>query len=115
MCFATSPAAALLSVAAVVSGMGLSTPESNATTGMLLVRACCSIGATARESSAAMPRASGWRPSAFCSMVTWASTSASVAGPSKLIRTPCLAASCSAPCFTACQNWCWKPLETMAM
>ena len=26
-----------------------------------------------------------------------------------------LVASSSAPFLTACQNWCWKPLETMAM
>src|SRR5690606_27446588 len=114
MCLAASAAAALLLVAAVVSGMSLSTPESKAITGMFWARACCSSGAAARESSAAKPRTSGWRPSAFCSMVTWASTSDSLAGPSKLIRMPCSAASCSAPCLTACQNWCWKPLETMA-
>ena len=35
-CFAASAAAALLSVAAVVTGTSLSTPESNAMTGMLL-------------------------------------------------------------------------------
>ena len=34
MCLAASAAAALLSVAAVVSGTSLSTPESNAITGM---------------------------------------------------------------------------------
>ena len=44
MCLAASAAAARLSVAAVVSGMSLSTPESNAITGMSCDFACCSSG-----------------------------------------------------------------------
>jgi hypothetical protein len=48
-------------------------------------------------------------------MLICASTSVSVAGPSKVMVAPSFSASCSAPFFTACQNWCWKPLETMAM
>ena len=39
------------------------------------------------------------------------STIASVSGPSKVILTLSALAACSAPSFTACQNWCWKPLE----
>jgi hypothetical protein len=70
MCFAASAAAALLSVAAVVAGIGLSTPESNATTGMFWLLACCSSGAAARESRAAKPSAAGWRASALVSIVT---------------------------------------------
>ena len=31
------------------------------------------------------------------------------------MRAPSALASSSAPCLTACQNWCWKPLETIAM
>jgi hypothetical protein len=48
-------------------------------------------------------------------MVSCCSTSCSVGGPTKLIVAPSFCASCSAPFFTACQNWCWKPLDTMAM
>jgi hypothetical protein len=47
LCLAASPAAALLSVATVVTGRSESTPESNATTGMLRLLACCSSGAAA--------------------------------------------------------------------
>src|SRR3954453_896677 len=41
--------------------------------------------------------------------------SCSVGGPSHRRRGPLPLASCSAPCLTACQNWCWNPLETIAM
>ncbi len=44
MCLAASAAAARLSVAAVVSGMSLSTPESNAITGMSVAWHCSSSG-----------------------------------------------------------------------
>ena len=33
----------------------------------------------------------------------------------KLIFTLRVVASSSAPFFTACQNWCWNPLETIGM
>src|SRR6478735_1190962 len=114
MCLAASAAAALLSVEAVVTGMSLSTPESNAITGMLAALACSSSGAAAWESSAAKPSAAGFLARAWVSSSIWISTSASVGGPSKEICTPSLSASDSAPDLTACQNWCWKPLETMA-
>src|SRR4029453_14783085 len=42
------------------------------------------------------------------------STSPSGSGPSNVISTPYSSAACSAPAFTACQNWCWKPFETSA-
>ncbi len=114
-CFAASAAAALLSVAAVVTGTSLSTPESKATTGMSCDCAWSISGALALESSAAKPMASGFLVSALVSIVICASMSCSVAGPSKVMRAPCFFASSSAPCLTACQNWCWKPLEMMAM
>src|SRR4051794_39186561 len=41
--------------------------------------------------------------------------SCSVGGPSKVIFAPSASASSCAPFLTACQNWCWKPLETIAM
>lgn len=59
--------------------------------------------------------ASGFFARALVSMVIWASTPASVAGPSKLLVAPSFAASCSAPFLTACQNRCWKHLDTIAM
>ena len=114
MCLAASAAAARLSVAAVVSGMSLSTPESNAITGIPSPSACSSSGAAAWLSRAAKPMASGFLASTLVSMVICSSTSVSAAGPSKVMRTSCRAASSSAPCLTACQNWCWKPFETMA-
>ncbi len=33
----------------------------------------------------------------------------------KLTVAPSVAASSSAPFLTACQNWCWKPFETIEM
>ena len=38
----------------------------------------------------------------------------SLAGPTKLIVTPSSSAFCSAPFLTACQYWCWKPLDTIS-
>src|SRR3954471_5647400 len=52
---------------------------------------------------------------ALVSIVTCCSMSCSVGGPSNVMRAPLALASCSAPCLTACQNWCWNPLETIAM
>ena len=49
-----------LSVAAVVTGMSLSTPESNAITGIFASLACCSSGTAAWLSSAAKPIAAGF-------------------------------------------------------
>src|SRR4051812_14523022 len=72
-------------------------------------------GALAFESSAAKPSASGFFCSALVSIVTCCSMSCSVGGPSNVILAPSFWASSSAPFLTACQNWCWKPLETIAM
>ena len=80
MCLAASAAAARLSVAAVVSGMSLSTPESKAMTGMPASFACCSSGPAAWLSSAAKPTASGLLSRAVCSIWICWSTSASVSG-----------------------------------
>ena len=115
MCLAASAAAALLSVAAVVTGTSLSTPESNAMTGIFCALAWSISGALALESSAANPIAAGFFWIALVSIVTCCSMSCSVGGPSKVMRAPSAFASSSAPCLTACQNWCWKPLETIAM
>ena len=52
----------------------------------------------------------GTRPRA-CPPGCW--TSDSVGGPSKLTVMFSSAALSSAPGATACQNWCWKPFETM--
>src|SRR5690606_15041319 len=114
MCFAASAAAASLSVDTVVIGTSDSTPESNATTGMPRDWASAMSGIDASESSAAKPMASGFLSSAVCSMESCLSTSVSVSGPSNVTSTPSSSAASSAPCFTACQNWCWKPLETSA-
>src|SRR5690606_15599646 len=52
---------------------------------------------------------------AVVSMSSCWAISVSAAGPSKVTRTPSSFAFSSAPVFTACQNWCWKPFETRAM
>lgn len=101
---ASSAAAALLSVATVVSGMSLSTPESKAMTGMSLDCACWSSGMTALLSRAAMATASGCLSKAPWSWVTCCSTSVSLSGPSKVTVTPSSFAFASAPFFTVCQN-----------
>src|SRR3954453_11074665 len=115
MCLAASAAAALLSVAAVVTGTSLSTPESNAMTGIFCALAWSISGALALESSAAKPIAAGFFWIALVSIVTCCSMSCSVGGPSHVIFAPWALASSSAPCLPACQNWCWNPLETIAM
>src|SRR5208337_241590 len=112
---AASPAAATLSVLQVVSGMSLSTPESKAMTGIFSACAFFSNGMAACESSAAKPIALGCLARSAESMSICLSTIASVSGPSKVILTLSALACSSAPCFTACQNWCWKPLETRGM
>ena len=43
------------------------------------------------------------------------STWVSLSGPSKVTSTLNSAAALSAPAFTACQNWCWKPLEIIGI
>ena len=100
---------------AVVTGMSLSTPESNATTGIFAACAFFSSGIAALLSSAAKPIAAGFLASAAESMSICLSTMASVSGPSKVTLTFKSLPACSAPCFTACQNWCWKPLDTSGM
>ena len=69
MCLAASAAAALLSVDAVVTGTSLSTPESNAITGMFCALAWSISGAAALESSAAKPIAAGFFWIALVSIV----------------------------------------------
>src|SRR3954449_1416172 len=112
---ASTPAAAMLSVATVVTGMSLSTPESKPTTGMFAVLAWFRRSPAALLSSAAKQTAAGFALSAVCSIVSCLSTSDSVAGPWYVAVTPSLAASSRAPFFTACQNWCCSPLEMIAM
>ena len=114
MCLAASADAARLSVDTVVTGTSESTPESKAMTGIPRDSASVIIGIDASESRAAKPSASGFLSSAVCSMVSCFSTSVSVSGPSNVTSTSSSAAASSAPCLTACQNWCWKPLETRA-
>src|SRR6476646_2391614 len=108
-------AALTLSVAAVVTGMSLSTPESNPMTGMFWSLNFWSSGVAALLSSAAKQTAAGCLSSSACSISICLSTWASVSGPSKLTVTPSSAAFPSAPFLTACQNWCWKPLDTIGM
>src|SRR5665647_3222642 len=103
-CLAASPAAALLSVSAVVTGIGLSTPESNAMTGIFAAFACSMRGAAALLSSAANPMASGFFAITLVSIVICFSTSASVGGPSNVILAPSFLASVLAPFWTACPN-----------
>ena len=59
--------------------------------------------------------ASGFLSSAACSISICLSTWASVSGPSKVISTPSSLAAFSAPVLTACQNWCWNPLEMIGI
>ena len=77
--------------------------------------ALSSSGIAAWLSSAAKPMAAGFLASAAASMSICRSTCASVSGPSKVVVTPNSAAALSAPAFTACQNWCWKPFEMSGM
>ena len=105
----------MLSVAAVVIGMSLSTPESKAITGMPFSWNCSSNGVAAWLSSAAKHRAAGFLSSSAWSISICLSTCVSVSGPSKFTVTPSSVAFDSAPCLTACQNWCWKPFDTIGM
>src|SRR5512136_379073 len=112
---AINAAAAMLSVAAVETGISLSTPESKPIIGMLASLAVCSSGAKALESTAARQIAAGCLSRAVWNISTCLSTIASVSGPSNVMSTfRSLAAFC-APNFTACQNWCWNPLEMTGM
>ena len=79
---AASPAAAMLSVDTVVTGMSLSTPLSKPTTGILASFAFWSSGPAALLSRAAKQIAAGFLSSAVCSIVSCLSTSDSEAGPS---------------------------------
>jgi len=110
-----SPAALLLSVATVVTGMSLSTPESKPTTGIFFALNCSSSGTAALLSSAAKQTAAGFLSSSAWSISSCLSTCDSFSGPSKLTFTPSSVALPSAPFLTACQNWCWKPFETIGM
>ncbi len=69
----------------------------------------------ALESSAAKQMAAGFLASAAWSISICLSTWDSFSGPSKVILTLYCLAAFSAPSFTACQNWCWKPLEMTGM
>src|SRR5439155_6387238 len=60
-------------------------------------------------------RAPGFLLIAACSISICLSTCDSFSGPSNLIVTLYCAAAFSAPCRTACQNWCWKPFEIIGM
>ena len=84
---AAAPAAAMLSVAAVATGMSESTPESKPTTGILAACAFWSSGMAALESSAAKQMAAGFLASSACSISICLSTWDSFSGPSKLILT----------------------------
>src|SRR2546423_4689848 len=112
---AAAPAAAMLSVAAVASGMSLSTPESNPMTGILASLNFWSSGIAALLSSAAKQSADGFWLSTVCSISSCLSTCDSFSGPWKLMVTLNCSAALSAPCFTACQNWCWKPFEIIGI
>ena len=79
---AARAADALESVAAVVTGTSLSTPESNATTGIFISLAFFISGIAALESVAAKPMAAGFLASAADSMSICLSTICSVSGPS---------------------------------
>src|SRR5439155_14501388 len=52
---------------------------------------------------------------AACSISVGLSTWDSFSGPSNVMFTLYWTAAFSAPCFTACQNWCWKPFEIIGM
>ena len=112
---AARAAAAILSVAAVLTGISLSTPESKPMTGMLAALAFSSSGIKALESTAARQMAAGFLSSAVWNISTCLSTMASVSGPSNVMVTFRSVAACSAPFLTACQNWCWKPFEITGM
>ncbi|MCY1375695.1 hypothetical protein D9M69_631280 [compost metagenome] len=84
---AARAAAATLLVVAVVTGMSLSTPESNAITGMLAALALRSSGMAALLSSAAKPMAEGFLAMAAESMSICLSTCCSVSGPSNVTFT----------------------------
>src|SRR6266849_10003725 len=105
----------MLSVAAVASGMSLSTPESNPMTGILASLNFWSSGIAALLSSAAKQSACGFLLSAAWTISSCLSTCDSFSGPSKVMVTLNCVAAFSAPCFTACQNWCWKPFEIIGM
>ncbi len=86
----------MLSVAAVVTGMSLSTPESKPITGILAALAFSSSGMKALESTAARQMAAGFLSSAVWNISTCLSTMASVSGPSKVMSTfRSLAAFCA--------------------
>src|SRR5438552_15959071 len=112
---AAAAAAAMLSVAAVATGMSLSTPESKPMTGMFWSFSFWSSGIAALLSSAAKQSAFGFLLIAACSISICLSTCDSFSGPSNVMVTLYCAAAFSAPCRTACQNWCWKPFEIIGM
>ena len=66
-------------------------------------------------SKAAIPIALGFLSRAACSISICLSTWDSDSGPSKVMVTLKSLAACSAPCLTACQNWCWNPFEISGM
>src|SRR2546430_17390339 len=115
MLSAAAAAAAMLSVAAVVTGMSLSTPESKPMTGMFASFSFGSSGIAALLSSAAKQSALGFLLIAACSISICLSTCDSFSGPSNVMVTLYCAAAFSAPCRTACQNWCWNPFEIIGM
>src|SRR5207247_707949 len=74
-----------------------------------------SSGIAAVVSSAAKQTAFGFLLIAACSISICLSTCDSFSGPSNVMVTLYCAAAFSAPCRTACQNWCWKPFEIIGM
>jgi len=104
----------LLSVCAVVSGMGLSTPESNAITGSSRPGPS-SAAARGLASSAARPIALGFLASAADSMSICLSTCCSGLGAFERHFDLVVFGRLVGAFFTACQNWCWKPFEISGM
>src|SRR5207253_2292915 len=84
-------------------------------TGMFWSFSFWSSGIAALLSSAAKQSAFGFLLIAACSISICLSTCDSFSGPSNVMVTLYCAAAFSAPCRTACQNWCWKPFEIIGM
>src|SRR5437867_7137425 len=84
-------------------------------TGILASLTFWSSGMAALLSSAAKQSACGFLLSAAWTISSCLSTCDSFSGPSKVMVTLNCVAAFSAPCFTACQNWCWKPFEIIGM
>src|SRR5207247_10854517 len=104
---AAAAAALMLSVAAVASGMSLSTPESKPMTGMFWSFAFWSSGIAALLSSAAKQRACGFLLIAACSISICLSTWDSFSGPSNVMFTLYWTAAFLLSLFTDERNCTW--------